>query len=90
VLATLGPKLTASISPRRAPTTSASSGGVPGEDPGVLPGCRTAALHRIEAGSGLTRKPVRELPGLHLRRAIRRGDQILEATPIACSSPATW
>jgi putative transport protein len=84
VLAQLGPKLIGvDLRAACAEYERTLGGGVPGSDPGELSAYRHIELraYRIEAGIGLTGRPVRELfPGLRIFvERIRRGEQILEA-----------
>jgi putative transport protein len=84
VLAQLGPKLIGvDLAAACGDYERQLGGGIPGADPGVLTGYRQIGLraYRIESGSGLTGKPVRELfPGLRIYvERIRRGGSILEA-----------
>lgn len=84
LLARIGPKLIGvDLAAACAEYEAQMGGGVPGRDPGALSGYRQVELraYRIEAASGLTGRPVRELfPGLRIFvERVRRGAQILEA-----------
>jgi len=82
VLAQLGPKLIGVDLPAACAEYEMQLGGTAG-DAGVLSAYRQVELraYRIEAASGLTGKPVRELfPGLRIFvERVRRGDQVIEA-----------
>ena len=82
VLAQLGPKLIGVDLPAACAEYEKQLGGTAG-DAGVLSAYRQVELrgYRIEAASGLTGKPVRELfPGLRIFvERVRRGDQVIEA-----------
>jgi putative transport protein len=85
VLAQLGPKLIGVDLPAAcAEYERQMGGGQAGRDPGVLSGYRQieARAYRIDAASGLTGKPVRELfPGLRIFvERIRRGNEFSDAT----------
>jgi putative transport protein len=83
LLATIGPKLIGVDLAAACADYEKELGGVPGVDHGVLSAYRRIELraYRIEAGSGLTGKPVRDLfPGLRIFvERVRRGDRLLEA-----------
>ena len=84
LLATIGPKLIGvDLAAACAEYEKQLGGGVPGMDPGALSGYQQIGLraYRIDSGSGLTGRPVRELfPGLRIFvERVRRGDRILEA-----------
>ena len=82
VLAQLGPKLIGVDLPAACAEYEMQLGGTAG-DAGVLSAYRQVELrgYRIEAASGLTGKPVRELfPGLRIFvERVRRGDRVIEA-----------
>ena len=82
VLAQLGPKLIGVDLPAACAEYEKQLGGTAG-DAGVLSAYRQVELrgYRIEAASGLTGKPVRELfPGLRIFvERVRRGDRVIEA-----------
>jgi putative transport protein len=84
VLAQLGPKLIRVDLPNAcAEYERQMGGGQVGLDPGVFSAYRRIALraYRIEAASGLTGRPVRELfPGLRVFvERVRRGDELIDA-----------
>ena len=84
LLAQLGPKLIGvDLAAACADYESELGGGGAVLDPGVLSAYRQIELraYRIDAGSGLTGRPVRELfPGLRIFvERVRRGERILEA-----------
>ena len=84
VLAQLGPKLIGvDLAAACAEYEKQMGGGQVGQDPGVFSAYRHVEVraYRIDAASGLTGKPVRELfPGLRIFvERIRRGDQLIEA-----------
>ena len=84
ILAQLGPKLIGVDLPAAcAEYEKQMGGGQKGFDPGVFSGYRQIALraYRIDAASGLTGKPVRELfPGLRIFvERIHRGELLTEA-----------
>jgi putative transport protein len=84
VLAQIGPKLIGVDLPAAcAEYEKQMGGGQAGLDPGVLSAYRNIEVraYRIDASSGLTGRPVRELfPGLRIFvERIRRGDRVIEA-----------
>ena len=84
VLAQLGPKLIGVDLPKVcAEYEKQMGGGQAGVDPGVFSAYRRIEVraYRIEAASGLTGRPVRELfPGLRIFvERVRRGDQFIDA-----------
>jgi putative transport protein len=84
VLAQIGPKLLGVDLPAAcAEYEKQMGGGEAGLDPGVLSAYRNIEVraYRIDASSGLTGRPVRELfPGLRIFvERIRRGDRVIEA-----------
>ena len=84
VLAQIGPKLIGVDLPTVcAEYEKQMGGGQAGLDPGVLSGYRNIEVraYRIDASSGLTGRPVRELfPGLRIFvERIRRGDRVIDA-----------
>jgi putative transport protein len=84
VLAQLGPKLIGvDLAAACADYEKQMGGGQVGQDPGVFSTYRQIEVraYRIDAASGLTGKPVRELfPGLRIFvERIRRGDRVLDA-----------
>jgi putative transport protein len=92
VLAQLGPKLIRVDLPNAcAEYERQMGGGEAGLDPGVFSGYRRIALraYRIEAASGLTGRPVRELfPGLRIFvERIRRDDQLIDANSESVLEP---
>jgi putative transport protein len=84
ILARLGPKLGRFDLAAACAEYEKMMGGESGRDPGVLSAYRQVELraYRVDAGSGLTGRPVRELfPGLRIFvERIRRGEQIIEAS----------
>ena len=94
ILAQLGPKLIGVDLPAAcAEYEKQMGGGQTGLDPGVFSAYRRIEVraYRIDAASGLTGKPVRELfPGLRIFvERIRRGDQLIDADAAVRWSPAT-
>jgi putative transport protein len=92
VLAQLGPKLIRVDLPAAcAEYERQMGGGQAGQDPGVFSAYRRIALraYRIEAASGLTGRPVRELfPGLRVFvERIRRGGQLIDASSDSVLEP---
>jgi len=84
VLAQIGPKLIGVDLPAAcAEYEKQMGGGQVGQDPGVFSAYRHVEVraYRIDAASGLTGKPVRELfPGLRIFvERIRRGDRLIDA-----------
>ena len=84
VLAQLGPKLIGVDLPAACAEYERQMGaGTVGLDPGVLAAYRAIELraYRIDAASGLTGRPVRELfPGLRVFvERVRRGDELIDA-----------
>jgi putative transport protein len=90
LLATLGPKLIGVDLPAACAEYEKQLGGGD-EDSGVLSAYRRVELraYRIDAGSGQTGKPVRELsPGLRIFvERVRRGDRIVEADAATVLEP---
>jgi putative transport protein len=92
VLAQLGPKLIRVDLPAAcAEYERQMGGGQAGQDPGVFSAYRRIALraYRIEASSGLTDRPVRELfPGLRIFvERIHRGDTFIDANADSVLQP---
>ena len=84
VLAQIGPKLIGvNLAAACAEYEKQMGGGQAGQDPGVFSAYRRVELraYRIDAASGLTGKPVRELfPGLRIFvERIHRGDRLIDA-----------
>jgi len=84
VLAQIGPKLIGiDLAAACAEYEKQMGGGQVGQDPGVFSAYRQVEVraYRIDAASGLTGKPVRELfPGLRIFvERIRRGDRFIDA-----------
>jgi putative transport protein len=84
VLAQIGPKLIGvNLAEACAEYEKQMGGGQAGQDPGVFSAYRRVELraYRIDAASGLTGKPVRELfPGLRIFvERIHRGDRFIDA-----------
>jgi putative transport protein len=92
ILAQLGPKLLRiDLAAACAEYEKMMGGGQVGQDPGILSAYRQVELraYRVDASSGLTGKPVRELfPGLRIFvERIRRGDAIIEANGDSVLAP---
>jgi len=92
VLAQIGPKLIGvDLAAACAEYEKQMGGGQVGQDPGVFSAYRQVELraYRIDAASGLTGKPVRELfPGLRIFvERIRRGDRFIDADAASVLEP---
>ena len=92
VLAQLGPKLIGvDLAAACAEYEKQMGGGQVGQDAGVFSAYRNIEVraYRIEAASGLTGRPVRELfPGLRIFiERIRRGDQVIDADAASVLEP---
>jgi len=92
VLAQLGPKLIGvDLAAACADYEKQMGGGQVGQDAGVFSAYRNIEVraYRIEAASGLTGRPVRELfPGLRIFvERIRRGDQVIDADAASVLEP---